>query len=175
MARPKGKEMQMDFKVIKSTLFTYPNEVFSIIGIWDSRYLRGMSYLLPVILLYWLMLPDARTHDLTNKKKKYYRGTSLKSVINNRKCNLNVLYDWLILMPSTIVKKLWYWFDAATGTLTLLAFIHDSVLILCIVYKAVSVTHTELMRIRVVVDLHKESWTTSLYPTSNWPAKKLHG
>lgn len=84
------------------------------------------------------MSPDVSARLLMKTKKK--RGASPESVINHRKRELNVLRD--AIDPDALDDGI----DLMSppGTFALFAVVHDSVLNLRIVYKAVSVINTKL-------------------------------
>ena len=83
------------------------------------------------------MSPDVSARHRTKTKRN--GGASPESVIDHRKRELNVLRD--AVDPDALDDGI----DLVSppGTLALLVVVHDSVLNLRIVYKAVSVTNTE--------------------------------
>jgi hypothetical protein len=84
------------------------------------------------------MSPDVSARHLTKTKKN--GGASPESVIDHRKRELNILRD--AVDPDALDDGI----DLMSppGTLALLAVVHDTMLNLRIIYKAVSATNTEL-------------------------------
>jgi len=84
------------------------------------------------------MSPDVSARHLTKTKKN--GGASPESVIDHRKRELNVLRD--AIDPDALDDGINLM--SPPGTFALFVVIHDSVLNLRIIYRAVSVTNTEL-------------------------------